>query len=314
MKMGKSGKTKMPVGKEHHKLFHYEPYQLQWHPSHLDVEVSIYRDLYTLQAFHEAHMELQNFPAEPNWNLLQVVAGMMFWSNATQLTLFGNAKLWSTYMYFGNESKYHCCKPSCNLSNHIVYFKMVCLPMSYYSFKDFAGRKGMTSGCLTHCHRELFHKQWNILLDDEFLEAYKHRIVILCCNSITQRFYPRIFTYLADYPEKVLIATVRNLGGCPCPCCLIPKKHIQNMGKPQDRIQCRTLACSNAKQRTMVSTAQSLIYEKNFVVRSAPVEQILKSQSWVPTLNTFSDHLGSLGFNIFCALVVDLLYKFKIGA
>jgi hypothetical protein len=26
--------------------------------------------------------------------------------------------------------------------------------------------------------------------------------VITCCDGITWRFYPRIFTYLADYPEK----------------------------------------------------------------------------------------------------------------
>jgi hypothetical protein len=60
----------------------------------------------------------------------------------------------------------------------------------------------MTSECATHCHRELFHEQWNILLDDEFLEAYEHGIVILCCDGIARRFYPRIFTYSADYPEK----------------------------------------------------------------------------------------------------------------
>jgi Plavaka transposase len=158
----------------------------------------------------------------------------------------------------------------------------------------------MTSECATHCHRELFHEQWNILLDSEFLEAYEHGIVILCCDGITRRFYPRIFTYSADYPEKyvnlsvsycrcdsdfnrVLIATVRNLGGCPCPRCLIPKDRIQNMGKPQDRTQRETLARSNDTRRTMVSTARSLIYEKNYAVGSAPVEQILKSQSWVPT-------------------------------
>jgi hypothetical protein len=49
----------------------------------------------------------------------------MFWSDATQLTLFGTAKLWPTYMYFSNESKYRRCKPSLHLSNHVAYFEMV---------------------------------------------------------------------------------------------------------------------------------------------------------------------------------------------
>jgi hypothetical protein len=46
------------------------------------------------------------------------------------------------------------------------------------------------------------HAQWSILLDEEFLEAYTHGIVIKCCDGIVRRFYPRILTYSADYPEK----------------------------------------------------------------------------------------------------------------
>ncbi|KAG1770606.1 hypothetical protein EV702DRAFT_977935, partial [Suillus placidus] len=179
------------------KLFHYEPYQLRWNPEHLDAEVSIHGDLYTSPVFHEAHMELQEPVGEPGCDLPRVVAGIMLWSDATQLTSFGNAKLWPTYMYFGNESKYRRCKPSCNLSNHVAYFET--LPDS---LKDFIGGKGMTSECATHCHREFFHEQWKILLDDEFLEAYEHGIVICCCDGIKCRFYPRIFTYSANYPEK----------------------------------------------------------------------------------------------------------------
>lgn len=55
---------------------------------------------------------------------------------------------------------------------------------------------------MTHCCREIFHAQWDILLDAEFLEAYKHGIVIECCDGIRHHFYPRLFTYSADYPEK----------------------------------------------------------------------------------------------------------------
>jgi hypothetical protein len=55
---------------------------------------------------------------------------------------------------------------------------------------------------MAHCQRELYHAQWAILLDEEFLEAYVHGIIIDCCDGIRHRFYPRIFTYSADYPEK----------------------------------------------------------------------------------------------------------------
>lgn len=60
---------------------------------------------------------------------------------------------------------------------------------------------------MTHCHRELLHEQWRILLDDDFLDAWLHGIVIMCFDGILRRFYPRIFTYSADYPEKYALST-----------------------------------------------------------------------------------------------------------
>ena len=50
--------------------------------------------------------------------------------------------------------------------------------------------------------RDVYHGQWDIILDEEFVRAYKHGIVIRCCDGIERRFYLRIFTYSADYPEK----------------------------------------------------------------------------------------------------------------
>ena len=55
---------------------------------------------------------------------------------------------------------------------------------------------------MAYCHREMYHAQWATILDDEFLEVYKHGMVIQCHDGVQRRFYPRIFTYSADYPEK----------------------------------------------------------------------------------------------------------------
>ena len=54
----------------------------------------------------------------------------------------------------------------------------------------------------THCNREIFHAQWKDLLDEGFLQAYEHGIVLVCGDNIKRRLFPRIFTYSADYPEK----------------------------------------------------------------------------------------------------------------
>ena len=46
------------------------------------------------------------------------------------------------------------------------------------------------------------HAQWKTILDDEFIEAYTHGVVITCSDGLQRRFYLRILSYSADYPEK----------------------------------------------------------------------------------------------------------------
>jgi hypothetical protein len=59
-----------------------------------------------------------------------------------------------------------------------------------------------SAALMAHCRREALHAQWDILLDEEFLVAYEHGIVVQCCDEVTRRFYPRLLTYSADYKEK----------------------------------------------------------------------------------------------------------------
>jgi hypothetical protein len=61
---------------------------------------------------------------------------------------------------------------------------------------------GALDPLLAHLRREVFHEAWRLLLDDEFVHAYEHGIVLHCADGIRRRVYPRIFTYSADYPEK----------------------------------------------------------------------------------------------------------------
>jgi hypothetical protein len=164
------------------------------------------------------------------------------------------------------------------------------------------GGNGASCALMTHCRREVMHAQWEILLDDEFLEAYQHGIVIRCCDRITRRFYPRLLTYSADYPEKyaissfvlslatsltacrVLLASIRSKGACPCPRCLIPLSRIQNLGMKLDMKQRCTLArMDDENRRSKINTARDIIYNKNFAINSKYVEALLKQESLVPT-------------------------------
>lgn len=62
--------------------------------------------------------------------------------------------------------------------------------------------KGPSKSLIAHVRREIMHAQWALLLDGDFLQIYAHGIVIECTDGVLRRFYPRIFTYSADYPEK----------------------------------------------------------------------------------------------------------------
>ena len=112
--------------------FHYEPYDLFWKPTDVSDEVRVHRELYTSAAFMDAHRALQESPGEPGCDLPRVVVALMFWSDATHLTSFGNAKIWPSYLYFGNESKDRRRRPQSNLANHIAYFQSVSSSISEF--------------------------------------------------------------------------------------------------------------------------------------------------------------------------------------
>ena len=63
---------------------------------------------------------------------------------------------------------------------------------------------------ITHLKCELMHAIWELLLDDQFMHAYEHGIVLKCADGVIRRIYPRFFTYSADYPEKYMISCYLN--------------------------------------------------------------------------------------------------------
>lgn len=77
------------------------------------------------------------------------------------------------------------------------------------SFNDWyiqeTGKNTVGEDVLRHVRRELFQAQWAALLDEEFLHAYEHGLVIDCPDKVRRRFYPRIMTYSADYPERWIL-------------------------------------------------------------------------------------------------------------
>ncbi|TFK20496.1 hypothetical protein FA15DRAFT_599618, partial [Coprinopsis marcescibilis] len=290
--------------------FHYHPYKFGIAGAPRNIHV--YGEMYTSDAFLKAHKELQQSPPIVGCKREHVVASLMFWSDATQLTQFGSAKLWPCYMFFRNESKYRCSKTSLDLCKHVAYFDTIS-----DDFKDYlrarSGGKLPPSDFFTHCNQEVFQAQWALLLNEELVEAMKNGIVLMCHDGVERRFYPRIFTYSTDYPEQVIIATMKQNGTYPCPRCLILNTGLQNMGTPEDMaFQCANQHRNDEQYRQMLADAHKEI-KMGFSITGDKVLDHMNSRSMVPVKNAFHSRLADLNFNIFPCLVVNLLHEFEIG-
>jgi len=93
------------------KWFHLTPFKRVW-KSPSGREQRIYDELYSSDVWNKAHDEIQKQKRTDNCQLERVVAGLMFWSDSTQLNQFGHSSAWPIYLFFGNLSKYIRASPA----------------------------------------------------------------------------------------------------------------------------------------------------------------------------------------------------------
>jgi len=156
----------------------------------------------------------------------------------------------------------------------------------------------------SHYRRELFQACWEILLNEDFVHAYRHGIVLKCADGVLRRIFPCIFTYSADYPEKytsastslksdhsynsrALIATMKDMGSCACPRCLTLKNLFGHLGLIKDMKN--RITNLRVYAMTKVVEAREYIYQRGNTVDGSKVEDALGDGSWVPTLVRTND-------------------------
>ncbi|KAK2460361.1 hypothetical protein APHAL10511_007526 [Amanita phalloides] len=270
----------------------------------------IYTDIYNSNEFLNKHecVQVENAASEHE----SVVAAVMLWSDSTQLANFGTASLWPVYLFLGNQSKYVRCKPQAFAAHHIAY-----IPKLSDKIQDFCREKfgkPATSHILTHLCRELMHEVWKIILDDEFIDGYTHGFLMEFTDGTVHQVFPRIFTYSADYPEKVLLAGIKQLGKCPCPTCLILKKNIRFLGLARDtHTHMKKPHIDDQIYWDKIKTARNYIYKSGGFLNRQQLELLLGPESIVPIQNAFSHRLLKLSFNFFSIFVPDLLHEFELG-
>jgi len=82
---------------------------------------------------------------------------------------------------------------------------------------------------------------------------------------------------------RVLLATIRDNGLCPCPRCLMPKTQLDRMGQIPDS-KFRTMNGIRQYLHEKVQDAQDLVYQVGHAVAGARVDRLLKATSSVPTI------------------------------
>lgn len=166
-----------------------------------------------------------------------------------------------------------------------------------HDFQDKYGRHygHASSDIYTHCKHELTHTIWKLLLNACFIDAYKHGIVIKFYNDIGCCIFPKFFTYAADYPEKwvlcskfltnlmqksrILLACIKFLETCPCPCCLITKKDITNMESHADMNTWQNkIQINNQELRTKITNAYKAISKYGASINGICVQNLLSGK------------------------------------
>ncbi len=110
-------------------LFHFSPFKLYHCSPITKKEERIFSEIYNSDVFLEEHEEVQLHaslpPEDSKCKRERVIAALMFSSDATHLTTFGNAQAWPIYLMLGNLSKYIRAQPNSGAMHHLAYIPSV---------------------------------------------------------------------------------------------------------------------------------------------------------------------------------------------
>lgn len=91
---------------------------------------------------------------------------------------------------------------------------------------------------------------------------------------------------------RVLLATIRDKGNCPCPKCLIPKSNFARLGLLSDLAVRTTKICEYFLD--LIVAAHDTIYKQGVPIKGSVPEHYLKPFSLVPTFVSELAHIPYL--------------------
>ncbi|KAH9855280.1 hypothetical protein C2E23DRAFT_724903 [Lenzites betulinus] len=304
--------------------YHWIPHKRYWLPRALRRGLAqgkprayrVFTDMYNSNA---ANCEFEKIRAQPrnpadSADVEYAMFELMLWSDATHLTQFGSASLWPIYLYLGNLSKYIRGMPTEFAAHHLAYIPELPDLLSEFYVQEYGVPP--SKDVLTFCKRELMSKIWLLLLDEEFMAAYKDGMLITCGDGVVRRLFPRIFSYSADYPEKILLTALKPLSTHPCPRCLVTRDHLHEAGTPQDARRRADKRLDTPGVRRKIQRARNLVFKKGRSLKSKSVGDLLNDKSLNAVqvcASAFSTRLAPFNVNFYALFVPDLMHEFELG-
>lgn len=156
------------------------------------------------------------------------------------------------------------------------------------------------------------------MLDEDFMHAYEHGILVHCGDGITRRIYPRFFCFSTDYPERyvpsstfadgpmvltivcrrVSLACIQQFARCICPLCHTLKSQIPELGtKPDMKRRAQDMRKDTPEHRATIDHARDLIFLEGNTVDGVRLESMLKPKSLTPAKVRHLDPMAVMCLN-----------------
>ena len=98
-------------------------------------------------------------------------------------------------------------------------------------------------------------------------------IISICCLANTR-----------DLLSRVLLSTIKFLGACPCPTCLVAKDKVRDLGTKHDiRNHRRKMRTDDEFNKKMIERVRTWMYEEGLSINSTAIKRLMDPESLVPT-------------------------------
>lgn len=144
------------------------------------------------------------------WEPGATIIPLILSSDKTQITTFGGKSAYPIYLTIGNLLKEIRCKPS--QGSQIL--------LGYLTRTKFEHITNQASRCCVIAN--IFHKSVQEILEP-IKQVGRDRIAMTSGDRVIQQTHPLYMAYCGDYPERVLVNSVKYE---ECPMCDVPCGHL----------------------------------------------------------------------------------------